>query len=130
MIAVFPAKIDHLYTMLQWICAAMKGAGVNDEVAYKVELASEEIIVNIILHGYCDYPGDIEITVNMIDSTTIEICFKDNGIAHNPLTSAQKLDRSLERVGGHGVALILSIMDSVVYERQGLNNILRVTCYQ
>lgn len=128
--AVFPAMVGNLHEMLQWISLNILDSGIrfSEQAAQKIELASEEAIVNIIRHGYQESAGEIEIAFRSIPPETFEIILKDRGIPHNPLHNRQDLDPSLNRVGGHGVRLILSLMDNVSYERKDGCNILTLIC--
>lgn len=95
-----------------------------------INLAIEEAVTNVIMYAY---PKGTEGTVS-IDSKDspglLEFTITDSGMEFDP-TSAPKPDTSLDveqrRVGGLGIHLVRSIMDSVTYQRKGGRNILKMT---
>ncbi|MEI8364948.1 MAG: ATP-binding protein [Parachlamydiaceae bacterium] len=120
----FPASLDNLHQMLTWITTKAGVIDFTPETLQRIELASEEAIVNIIQHGYQGTQGYIWISCRPVNPDTIEIILKDNGVPHNPLLNIQEPDHSLEKTGGHGMRLIVSLMDKVTYQREQDTNIL------
>ena len=121
---VFPAKIDLLHSMLEWIAACL--VGWDRKSLRKVELASEEALVNIIHHAYQGRPEPIEISVQ-VSKSHAEIIFKDHGPPFNPLQrKAPDCSGRLEdrEVGGLGIHLMRQYMDEVRYTREANCNVL------
>lgn len=95
-----------------------------------INLALEEAVTNVIMYAY---PKGTEGTVS-IDSKDspglLEFTITDSGMEFDP-TSAPKPDTSLDveqrRIGGLGIHLVRSIMDSVTYQRKDGRNILKMT---
>jgi anti-sigma regulatory factor (Ser/Thr protein kinase) len=94
----------------------------------KVELASEEALVNIIRHAYQELPGEIEIEVRAFPHSHVEIVIQDRGPPFDPLEEDREVDRtsSLEEreEGGLGIIFIRKYMDDVRYQRRGDQNVL------
>ena len=101
------------------------------DLLYKIDLAAEEIFVNIAHYAYKDklpagQTGDVYISCTM-ENDMLCIIFRDTGVPFNPLArpdpditlSAQ--DRS---IGGLGIYLTKKYMDSVEYRYEGDQNIL------
>ncbi len=97
--------------------------------AFQVRLALEEFVSNIVQYGYDrEHNGgrrEIEISMSSeAGSLTIEIT--DGGRRFNPLTDspAPELDAALEDrpVGGLGVHLARSVMDTMRYRRSNDKN--------
>lgn len=114
--------------MLVWIQDQAKLAGFDSKTIKKIELASEEAIVNIINHAYGPLIGNIEIAIRSLPKKSLEIEIKDQGFPFNPLKDADQadLDSSLEKreVGGLGIHFIRQCMDEVRYKRIAGSNVL------
>ncbi len=93
-----------------------------------MELASEEVFVNIINHGYREGPGKIEIAVEIFPKSRAEIEIKDSAPPFDPLKKRKKveLDAPMEEreEGGLGIYFVKQFMDEVRYRREGNYNIL------
>lgn len=131
-VKTFPAELDQLYEMLGFVKEQAR-ALVNPEYIVKIELAMEEVIVNIITHGYSLQQGSIEIACMPAESQGIKIIVKDQGIPYNPLVNANKLTATMPKGGpllrGYGIYFILRIMDEVEYNRENECNCLTLVKY-
>jgi len=128
----FPASLDHLYAMLQFICSNAVHDGFDEMELAKIELACEEALVNIISYAYPEKGiGEIEITC-LIQDNQIEIRLKDQGVPYDPVSNAATYKQimqnpdpiELRKLGGYGIFFILTLMDEVSYKREGDNNVL------
>ncbi len=101
------------------------------DLLYKIDLAAEEIFVNIAHYAYkdklpADEKGSVWITCTFEDHT-LTLIFCDKGIAFNPLErpdpdiTLSAMDR---RIGGLGIFLTKKYMDSVDYKYEDEKNIL------
>jgi serine/threonine-protein kinase RsbW len=94
-----------------------------------VQLALEEIVVNVIKHGYREQPGQ-PITVEVaVVCAEVVACIEDAAPAFNPLLApAPDFTTPLEQKepGGLGIHLVKQMMDGVAYERVGEKNRLTV----
>lgn len=133
---IFPASMDTLHKMLQFIRVEARAAGFEGPPETQIELALEEALVNIIKHGYPGSSGDVEIQCSRIGTIGLKITLIDHGIPYDPLANAIPLDLDpmtpleLKAIGGYGVHLILTIMDQVEYNRQGETNVLTMIKYR
>ena len=125
--AQFHAILTELHPMLQWIRKGLESAHFDKSVLHKIELASEEALVNIIRHAYKDGSGMIEIRVHAKDGFA-EITIRDQGPPFNPLGHDTSFDLSAgieeRKVGGLGILFMREYMDEVCYQRDGNANIL------
>jgi serine/threonine-protein kinase RsbW len=100
--------------------------GVDPAVIPDIELAVDEAVTNIIMHGYRGEKGTIRVTCS-VGPRRVRVVIRDRAPAFNPLT-AQEPDISAglaDRVaGGMGIHLIRKVMDAVRYEYSGTENIL------
>lgn len=133
MIKKFPASLEKLYEMLDFVKEQAAIAGFPLAAISKIELASEEALVNIISYGYIERQGIIELTCTSPDSAGIKIIIRDHGIPYNPLIHAKtyetKSPLESRSLGGYGVFFILKIMDEVAYHREEDFNTLTLVKY-
>ncbi|MDR2612878.1 MAG: ATP-binding protein [Deltaproteobacteria bacterium] len=91
--------------------------------AYRVELAVEELFVNVCRHAYGGGKGPVEITRELAPDgeggEMLEITVADRGRPFNPFTEAPvpELEGELagRRVGGLGVHLVKTMTDGFAY---------------
>ena len=93
----------------------------------KLELASEEAIVNVIQHGLPEKKGEVEIALKW-GAGQVEIVIRHSGPPFNPLKEAPKVTPHApieeREAGGLGIYLIRQIMDDLIYLREGDENVL------
>lgn len=130
----FPASMESLYAMLQFILQHSQKETFPPEVLQKLELASEEALVNIINYSGLDHFGQIIVACFSESSGGIKIVIKDEGVPYNPLENVCSIDRTTpiekRKIGGYGIHLIVSIMDKVSYRREGNFNVLTLIKYK
>jgi anti-sigma regulatory factor (Ser/Thr protein kinase) len=127
----FFASLDVLYDMLKFVISHAKNAGFESHHVWRIELATEEALVNIIRFSYPNTNGDIVLTCVVV-SQGLKIIIQDNGIPFNPIEAAKKFKflQSLEDpYEGIGVFLISKLMDDIIYERKGTSNCLTLFKY-
>jgi serine/threonine-protein kinase RsbW len=87
----------------------------------------DEVVANIINHGYDD-TAEHQIRVTLaFDGSELGIRVEDDGRAFDPLQAPPPdLDLPLEErpVGGLGIHIVRSVMDAVEYQRDGDRNVL------
>ncbi len=111
---------------------ALEQAGIADTVRYKVELAFEEIVANIV--RYASPPGgggaDIRVGMEARDDTLV-LTFDDDGTPFDPRARPDPIPaRSLgeARIGGLGIMMVRRAARDIDYVRTpGERNRLTVT---
>lgn len=133
MVKTFKAKLDNLREILGFIHAEAALNGFDESTINKIELASEEVLVNIMQYGYPTHEGQIIVDCQ-ISGKGIRIEIRDQGIPFNPLESAPELDvdAPLEerKIGGCGIFFITTLMDEVKYNREDEMNVLTLVKYK
>jgi len=123
----FLADLEHLHEMLHWIREQAKEMSFGSSDLYKIELAAEEAIVNVIHHSYEDKSGEVTISMKILGHS-LEIIIADSGQPFNPLTPKPPFhhDASLEerQMGGLGLLFMRKCLDKINYERKNNRNIL------
>ncbi len=85
---------------------------------YAVNLAIEELVVNVIRYAYVDDDDHtIEIGVGIIDEQII-VQIRDNGRPFDPREAPEHdIDADDLEIGGLGLILVIDIVDALTYER-------------
>lgn len=101
---------------------------VDAQSVYRINLALEEMITNIIKHGYDDYEShEIHVTIQVLDYEIVGI-IEDDGHEFDPLGESEK-NQSIalqERpIGGMGIHLIKKLL-TMTYQREAKKNILEI----
>ncbi len=127
---IVPAEEEKLNEIMDFVMETIEGHEPDDETSMQLELAIEEIFVNIVSYAYSPKTGDVEICAEMTeDPPELVITFADSGVPFNPLekeeadTSPEALE---EREGGLGIYMIRQLMDEVAYIHEDGKNILRI----
>ena len=128
---IIPAALDRLDEVLAPIDAALDKLECPMKIQMMIDLAVEEVFVNIAHYAYAPDAGDAEILVRTDEETgTIEIEFRDSGIPFDPLAKPDPdvtLSAEERKIGGLGIYLVKKNMDAVTYRRQDGQNILTLT---
>lgn len=127
----FKAKLESLSDMLSFIKDKASQLGLPRELIRKVELASEESIVNVISYAYPnDIAGKIEIDCERSGESRFQITIRDFGIPFNPLDldvdNAASVPIEERKIGGLGIFMIEELMDEVSYKREGDQNVFQM----
>lgn len=103
-----------------------EGDKLINKIIRQIQLAIEEVFVNIAHYAYEEGTGMAEVSVS-IEENEVIISFEDSGRKFNPLEN-ETPDISLgieeKNIGGLGIFLTLQIMDNVEYEYSNGKNIL------
>lgn len=99
---------------------------IGAEVAYALQLAVEEIAVNIWQHGYRGVADQPLTVIYSREADRVSLTFIDQAEPFNPLQDAPTPDLESEleerEIGGLGIHLISQMMDDVHYQRDGNQN--------
>ena len=127
------AKLEKLDDIMSFIWGELSKVEYPKKLRMKLQLAVEEIFVNIASYAYVDKTGYAIIRVNVQDNPKAAvITFIDGGIRYNPLEKEDPdLNMSLEdrTEGGFGIFMVKNIMDEVEYDYLDNQNILTIKKY-
>ncbi len=125
-----PAEVAQLEKINGFIGEELEKYGCSMKVQMQVELAVEEIFVNIASYAYHPEIGEAEIDVDAGgDPPTVTIRFLDHGTPFNPLERSDvDVTKAAESrdVGGLGIFLVKKNMDDVVYSYEDGKNVLTI----
>ena len=123
-----PAQPEHLYNVLAFVGEAMRDAGISEINQNNINIAVEEIFVNIASYAYPDGEGDIDVRLSA-GSGQITVEFRDGGTPYDPLakpdpdTSLSAMERD---IGGLGILIVKKLMDHVEYRYENNMNTLLI----
>lgn len=120
------AKIDNLDKVLSFIDGILETNGCPVKIQMQMDIAVEEIFVNIAHYAYAPNSGTATISASFDEKKrVVSFSFIDGGVQFNPLERKDPdITMKLEdrKIGGLGIFMVKQSMDNVRYEyRDGLN---------
>lgn len=120
-------KLEAISLFQEQLESILAEEGFSADLVHDMSLLTEEILVNIVSHGYGEQsahsPIEIDLTANV---ASIVLEFRDQAPPFDPL-SAPERDPDDERLGGWGIPLLKTLTDHISYRREGAYNILRLS---
>jgi anti-sigma regulatory factor (Ser/Thr protein kinase) len=113
----FPATIAAFEDAVGVMRRVLDVRGLQGEPRQKVDLAFEEIAVNVVRHARP--AGEIEVTV-VFEGAEVRLTFEDDGVPFDPRTQPPPtIPESLDdaTVGGLGLVLVRRFVTRMDYER-------------
>jgi serine/threonine-protein kinase RsbW len=115
-------ELDRLHTLVAQFSSTSR---LSTEIAFALSLAIEELVTNVILHGYDDAAEHTIVVALSLDAGAVVVEMEDDGRSFDS-TQAPAVDLSLDpqqrRIGGLGLHFVRSTMDEVTYQRRGNRN--------
>ena len=122
------ATLENLDTVLDFVNQQMELAECSPKLIAQVDVAVEEIYVNIARYAYHPEVGEAQIRCETGgDPFRIVIGFVDHGRPYNPLAKEDPdttLSAEQREIGGLGILMAKRLMDEIEYEFQDGQNIL------
>ena len=127
---VIEADRMNLLEVQMFIDEQLEEAGCPMATQIAIDVAVEELFVNIASYAYGEESGNAVVQVTMHEEPlSVEITFIDNGVQYNPLAKADPdttLSAKERKKGGLGIYMVKNTMDDVRYEYKDGNNILTI----
>ena len=124
------ATIDNLAQVFRFLADSMESCNIEPKVKRQIKLCVEELFVNIAHYAYNPDVGMAEISIDTVTDNNgkprMVISFSDRGRPYDPLSAPEPdLEAELDerQIGGLGVFLVKTAMDSVEYEHKDGQNI-------
>jgi serine/threonine-protein kinase RsbW len=121
------ANIDSLHTLLAFVGSCLESNGIGQERLREIELAMEEILVNIFNYAYPDRQGEVEIACGFDDGGGVQIEVSDQGIPFDILARGDpdlQVDIAERKIGGLGVFFVKQLVPAIRYRWEEGRNIL------
>lgn len=124
------AKTQYLEQVRAFVDGHLEMLDCPIKAKMQIDMAVEEIFVNISQYAYTPKSGKVTIRVEITkEPLSVVLTFLDNGIPYNPLAKGDPdvtLPAQEREVGGLGIYMVKNIMDDVAYAFQDGHNILKL----
>lgn len=124
------AKTENLDQVLAFVVGKLEELNCPIKAQMQIEIAVEELFVNIANYAYNPEVGPATVRVDVLDEPlSVVITFIDNGVPYDPLA---KEDPDVEQtarnrqIGGLGIYMVKQSMDDINYEYKDGKNILSI----
>ena len=122
------ARVERLSEVTAFVDGALEEAGCSMRAQMQIDVAVEEIYVNIAHYAYAPAIGPAVIRLSVTPSPGMfEITFIDEGVAFDPVSKADPdvtLPVEQRQIGGLGIYMVKKSMDEVLYAREDGKNVL------
>ena len=126
----FEAKVDKIDEVLAFVDSVLEEADCPMKAQMQMDVAVEEIFVNVASYAYEDKDGTVTVRVDILqDPTRAAVTFEDRGIPYNPLAKEDPdvtLSAEEREIGGLGIFIVKKTMDNVFYDRRDDKNIFTI----
>lgn len=124
----FDAITDNFASVQEFVDGELETAECPMKIQLQIDIAIEEIFVNIARYAYTSGTGKADVTVEITDTPkTVLITFSDSGRPYNPLEKSDPditLSAEERQIGGLGIFMVKKSMDEMRYEYlKGRNNL-------
>ena len=124
------AKVENLDQVLAFVDAELEKLNCPVKAQMQIDVAVEELFVNIAHYAYAPQTGSATIRVQLDeDARTVSITFIDRGIPYDPLAKPDPdvtLSAEERQIGGLGIYMVKKSMDDMRYEYQDGHNVLTI----
>ena len=125
---VVEAKVENLTMVNEFVEELLQPLNCSIKVQMQLELAVEEIFVNIAHYAYGEKTGKAFITGRILEEPLrLELVFMDEGIPYDPLAREDpNLEQKMEdrAIGGLGIYLVKKNVEEIAYSYQEGKNVL------
>lgn len=120
------ANLENLSRVSDFTTASTRELGLDDKGVFQLQLAVDEVVSNIIIHGYTHQTGPIHLTI-WKENEKVNIQIQDRGEPFDPLkvdTPDLSVPLKERSPGGLGIHFLKTVTDSVHYQFKDGKNIL------
>ena len=126
----FDAVLDQLDDVLAFVDEQLDLIDCPMKSRMQVQIAAEEIFVNIASYAYQPGTGKADILVETVkDPRSVTLTFKDRGVPYDPLAKEDpdiSLSAEDRPIGGLGIFMTKKSMDEMKYEYRDGQNVLTI----
>ena len=123
------ARLDRLDEVLAFVDNILESMDCPMKAQMQIDVAVEELYVNIAHYAYAPGVGPADIRVEVEDGPAVAITFVDQGIPYDPLAKPDPdvtLSAEERQIGGLGIYMVKKSMDDMKYRREGDSNVLTI----
>ncbi len=123
-------NIEQIALLPEFVDAVAEEAQLDHEAIFNLNLALEEAVSNVIMYAYPEKTDNVVDIEAMVDGKGVSFVITDSGKPFDP-TAKETVDINADMgerpIGGLGIHLVRTIMDTVNYERKEGKNVLTIT---
>ena len=127
---VIEATRENLPKVISFVNEHLEAADCNMRTQIQIDIAVEELFINIASYAYDPEIGTAVVQVTVTDEPlSVEITFIDNGRQYDPLAKDDPditLPINKRKKGGLGIFMVKNSMDDIHYEYADGKNILTI----
>ncbi|MEW6187330.1 MAG: ATP-binding protein [Thermodesulfobacteriota bacterium] len=119
-VLVLPARLESLPEFMDLVRQFFVSHRFSPEKIGKIQLATEEALVNIFRYAYPEEGGPAELICRKEGEDRFLLEIIDQGLPFNPLTRPDPditVDLEHRKIGGLGILLLKTLVEEVYYER-------------
>ncbi len=120
----------NLGQVIAFVDEILEGSGCSMKEQIQVDVAVEELFINISSYSYTESGGEAEISVTLLDDGMgVEITLIDSGVPYNPVLRPEPdltLPAELRPIGGLGIYMAKQSMDEMSYDYRDGKNVLTI----
>ena len=124
------ATTENLNAVLAFVDEELEAVGCSMRSQMQIDIAVEEIFVNIARYAYNPEVGKATIRVEVQpEPLAVSLTFLDQGVPYDPLAKADpdvSLSAEERQIGGLGIFMVKKTMDDVQYRYENGKNILNL----
>ena len=125
------ATLENMEKVQAFVQEKLDKYSVSEKIKAQIDIAVEEIFVNIAHYAYNPNVGEAVISCNIEegDSAVVEISFEDWGKPFNPLEKEDAditLSAEEREIGGLGIYMVKQMMEKVDYKYEDNKNIFTI----
>ncbi len=124
------AKVENLNRVLAFVDEALEQVNCPVKTQMQLDVAVEELFVNIASYAYAPGTGDAVIQIETgREPLSVSITFIDGGVPYDPLAKPDPditLSAEERQIGGLGIYMVKKSMDDMRYRREDGKNILTI----
>ncbi|MGW0807718.1 ATP-binding protein [Nonomuraea sp. NPDC002799] len=114
-----PASLASLDEVARYVRTLADRAGLPARDAHRLRLAADELVTNIVLHGYANREGSLTLDGG-VERERVWLRIQDEGRPFDPRAGFRPPEHGVplteRRIGGLGIFLALSSLDDFSYE--------------
>lgn len=124
------AKTENLDKVMAFVDGYLEEKGCPVKVQRQIDVAVEELFVNIASYAYNPKVGKVTIRLEEHRNPhAVSITFTDSGVPYNPLARKDPdvtLSAEERPIGGLGIYMVKKCMDGIRYDYKNGQNILKI----
>ena len=120
---------EELNNVIAFVTEELETVDCPMKTQMQIEVAVEELFVNIAHYAYTPNIGDATIQVDINDARELTVTFIDSGMQYDPLAKPDPdvtLSVEQRKIGGLGIYMVKKSMDDMRYRYEGGKNILTI----